>query len=167
MRWTGAYYTWTNKTIWSRIDRALINIYWYEGFDFTQNHYLTNGLLYYSPMMLHFSSIAKPRSRFQFCEMWTKHPDFNRVVDLVLSPVSSEPLNQLRTAQAHLRSLLSKLNKNHFADLRAQQEKAKKELTNIQIQLQVTPGDGSLIQTEKGLKCKCNDILASSLALVQ
>jgi len=145
MRWTGAYYTWTNKTIWSRIDRALINIYWYEGFDFTQNHYLTNGLLYYSPMMLHFSSIAKPRSRFQFCEMWTKHPDFNRVVDSVLSPVSSEPQNQLRTAQAHLRSLLSKFNRDHFADLRSPQEKARKELTNIQIQIQVTPGDGSLI----------------------
>jgi len=29
MRWRGAYYTWTNKTIWSRIDRSLINIYWY------------------------------------------------------------------------------------------------------------------------------------------
>ena len=25
--WTGAYYSWTNKTIWSRIDRVLINIH--------------------------------------------------------------------------------------------------------------------------------------------
>jgi len=59
------------------------------------------------------------------------------------------------------------LNKDHFADSRVQQEKARKELTNIQIQLQVTPGDDSLIKTEKGLRCKYNDILASSLALVQ
>ena len=72
--------------------------------------------------------------------MWCKHHEFKRAVDSVLSPVSSEPQNQLRTAQAHLRSLLSNLNKDHFADLRAQQEKARKELNNNQIQLQVTQG---------------------------
>ncbi|KAJ8420573.1 hypothetical protein Cgig2_025920 [Carnegiea gigantea] len=39
MRWNGAYFSWTNKTIWSRIDRALINLHWYETFDFTQNYF--------------------------------------------------------------------------------------------------------------------------------
>lgn len=34
MRWNGACYSWTNKIIWSRIDRALNNIHWYEVFDF-------------------------------------------------------------------------------------------------------------------------------------
>jgi len=37
MRRNGAYNLWTNKTVWSRIERALINIHWYEVFDFTQN----------------------------------------------------------------------------------------------------------------------------------
>ena len=103
MRWSGTYYTWTDKIIWSRIDRALINIYWYDAFDFTQNHYLANGLSNHSLMMLYLPLIAKPRSRFQFCEMWTKHRDFNRVVDSVLSPVSIEPLNQLKNHSGTLK----------------------------------------------------------------
>ncbi|KAJ8423240.1 LOW QUALITY PROTEIN: hypothetical protein Cgig2_030093 [Carnegiea gigantea] len=40
MRWTGSYYSWTNKTIWSSIDRVIINSPWYRCFDFTQNHIL-------------------------------------------------------------------------------------------------------------------------------
>jgi len=39
MRWNGPYYSWTNKTVWCRIDRILINIHWYEIFDFTQSIY--------------------------------------------------------------------------------------------------------------------------------
>jgi len=49
MRWNGAYYSWTNKTVLRRIDRAFINIHWCEIFDFTQNQYLANGL---SPMLI-------------------------------------------------------------------------------------------------------------------
>ncbi|KAJ8420807.1 hypothetical protein Cgig2_019766 [Carnegiea gigantea] len=52
MRWNGAYFSWTNKTTWSRIDRALINLHWYETFDFTQNQYLTNGLSVHTPMLI-------------------------------------------------------------------------------------------------------------------
>jgi len=37
MRWHGPYYSWTNKTVWSRIYRTLINIKWYEAFDLTHN----------------------------------------------------------------------------------------------------------------------------------
>ncbi|KAJ8424553.1 hypothetical protein Cgig2_013817 [Carnegiea gigantea] len=32
----GPYFTWTNKTTWSRIDRVFINTLWYSLFDFSQ-----------------------------------------------------------------------------------------------------------------------------------
>ncbi|KAJ8442966.1 LOW QUALITY PROTEIN: hypothetical protein Cgig2_019539 [Carnegiea gigantea] len=35
MPYSGANYTWSNKTVWSRIDRALINGYWHDPFDYT------------------------------------------------------------------------------------------------------------------------------------
>ncbi|KAJ8436136.1 hypothetical protein Cgig2_033631 [Carnegiea gigantea] len=150
MRWNGPYYTWTNKTIWSRIDRALINIYWYEVFDFTQNHYLANESSDHTPMLIKFPLT-----------------DFNKTVDSVVSPLSNSPLNQLRVVMEKLRSRLSKLNRDKYADLRAQLKKAREELTNIQMQLQVSPGDTPLIQAEKDLNYKYSDILSSSLALMQ
>ena len=76
MRWNGPYYTWTNKSIWSRIDRAIVNIHWYEVFDYTHNQYLANGLSDHSPMFIHFPSSPKPKRTFLFCEMWCKHPNF-------------------------------------------------------------------------------------------
>ncbi|KAJ8425647.1 hypothetical protein Cgig2_023401 [Carnegiea gigantea] len=167
MRWSGAYYSWTNKTIWSRIDRALINIHWYEVFDFRQNQYLTNGLSDHSPMLVQFPTSAKQRSRFQFCEMWCKHQDFAKIVTSVVSPISSSPLRQLRSVMANLRSQLSKLNRDNFANLRAQNEKARVDLINLQMKLQNSPGDTTLIQAEKDLKSRYTDILSSCLALMQ
>ncbi|KAJ8420695.1 hypothetical protein Cgig2_021609 [Carnegiea gigantea] len=96
MRWNRAYYSWTNKTIWSRIDRALINIHW-----------------------------------LQFCEMWRRNQDFNKIIDSVVSPLSNSPPRQLSLVMAKLRSQLSKLNRDKFADLRAHEEREKKDLTNI------------------------------------
>ena len=33
IRRKGPYYTWTNKTIWTRIDRVFVNTYWYNIFN--------------------------------------------------------------------------------------------------------------------------------------
>ncbi|KAJ8420079.1 hypothetical protein Cgig2_019935 [Carnegiea gigantea] len=53
----------------SRIDRALINIHWYEVFEFTQNHYLTNGLSDHTPMLIKFPphQSQKENSYFVTC----------------------------------------------------------------------------------------------------
>lgn len=39
MRSIGPYYSWTNKSVWSRIDRAITNVYWCGHFNFTQVRY--------------------------------------------------------------------------------------------------------------------------------
>ena len=44
MKWIGAYYSWTNKRFWSRIDRVFTNVLWYETMDYTQTDYLPSSL---------------------------------------------------------------------------------------------------------------------------
>ena len=34
-QYEGAFFSWTNKTVWSKIDRAFHNDLWYEAFSFT------------------------------------------------------------------------------------------------------------------------------------
>jgi len=56
---SGPYYSWTNKSIWSRIDRVFINNYWLNHFDFTHIKYLANGLSDHTTLLVHFPSSQK------------------------------------------------------------------------------------------------------------
>ncbi|KAJ8437171.1 hypothetical protein Cgig2_010932 [Carnegiea gigantea] len=76
----GAFFTWTNKTIWSRIDRALHNELWYEGFAYTHVHCMTQGLSNHTPVTMNFPHFPRPRNTFQFCDMWTKDKGFKDMV---------------------------------------------------------------------------------------
>ena len=42
---SGAFFTWTNKTLWSKIDRVFINSSWHEEFDYTLAKFLPLGCL--------------------------------------------------------------------------------------------------------------------------
>ena len=70
----GAFFTWTSRTIWSRIDRALHNSLWFDTFDFTHVVYQAQGLSDHSPISLDLPTCPKPRRSFQFCDMWVKDP---------------------------------------------------------------------------------------------
>ncbi|KAJ8440952.1 hypothetical protein Cgig2_020494 [Carnegiea gigantea] len=87
---TGVFFTWTNKTIWSRIDMAFYNDFWHDSFDFTHVHYLTQGPSDHSPIALSFPSCPKPKSSFQFCDMWAKDETFEAII-----------LNSMQHQQSH------------------------------------------------------------------
>ena len=64
LSYIGAFFTWTNKTIWSRIDRALHNTLWYDTFDYTHVFYQPQGLSDYSPISLDFPTCPRPTKIF-------------------------------------------------------------------------------------------------------
>jgi len=78
--YVGAYYTWTNKIVWSRIDRALHNGLWYDMFDFTHVVYQANGLADHTPIVLAFPACPRPKKTFIFCDMWTKDARFKEII---------------------------------------------------------------------------------------
>jgi len=52
MRSVGPYHSWTNSTVSSRIDRALIIGSWHGTFDFSQDTYMSHGLSDHTPILL-------------------------------------------------------------------------------------------------------------------
>ncbi|KAJ8427302.1 hypothetical protein Cgig2_002214 [Carnegiea gigantea] len=104
---------------------------------------MANGLSDHTPMMVYFPTTTKTKNRFQFCEMWCKHHDFNRIVESVvdssLPPVTNEALRHLRTKGSDQHSNANPSNS----------------------------GDSSLFQAESYIRSKYNDILTSSMALMQ
>ena len=81
----GAYYTWNNKHIWSRIDRAFHNSLWYAQHDFTHVQYISQGLSDHCPILISFPQCPKPKYSFLFCDMWAKDKEFKGIVRLCLS----------------------------------------------------------------------------------
>ncbi|KAJ8425717.1 hypothetical protein Cgig2_015865 [Carnegiea gigantea] len=81
-----SYFSWTNKTIRSRIDGAFINGYWYETFDYTHTPNITQM----------FAVTTKPKISFQYYEMWSKHKDFWSIINTVTAnyavPISLQTL---------------------------------------------------------------------------
>lgn len=56
----GPYYTWTNKTVWSRIDRFVTNPLWHITHDYTEVSYKANSLSDHNPIVINFRTPPKP-----------------------------------------------------------------------------------------------------------
>ncbi|KAJ8439614.1 hypothetical protein Cgig2_020990 [Carnegiea gigantea] len=172
---TGAFFTWANKTIWSRIDRAFYNDFWHDSFDFTHVRYLADrafyndfwhdsfdfthvrylarGLFDHSPIALSFPSCPKPKSSFQLCDVWAKDESFKTIILSSMQQQQSHTcLGALKALLCKMRHPLKQLNRSRFADIYTQQAKAREELTIIQAQLHQDPANGDRIQKE--IKCK-------------
>ena len=113
MRSTGTYYSWTNKTIWSKIDTVLHNNYWHNTFDFTQASYMAHNLSDHTPICLQFPSTQKPKSSFG------KQPDFKSIVLSALPRVNRPyTIGHMGSFLTKLRPLLSQLHRSQFKDIR-------------------------------------------------
>ncbi|KAJ8424186.1 hypothetical protein Cgig2_033664 [Carnegiea gigantea] len=101
-------------------------------------------------MLIRYSNSPKPKVKFQFCDMWCKHENFFNIIDKTYS----DSANFLTISQSlkflnHLRPLLRQLSRDHFTDLRTQQENARRELNNVQLALQHDQSNHTVLQKEK------------------
>ena len=167
MRSTSAYYTWTNKTIWTRIDRAFHNCYWYSNFNYTHVRYMASSLSDHSPILISFPTTHKPKSRFQFCDIWSKHPEFHSIIQQAIPPIHGPASKQLELFLSNMRLRLTQLNKNSYADLHEQKAKAKNTLEAIQQQMIEDRGNFILQQQEKEARSHYINILSSVMDLLR
>jgi len=45
------------------------NLFWHGTMDYTQIHYLSNGLSDHNPLLIKFPTSPRPKASFQFCHM--------------------------------------------------------------------------------------------------
>ena len=146
----GAFYTWNNKHIWSKFDRALHNNLWYAQLDFTHVHFISQGLSDHSPIHVSFPKCLKPKYSFQFCDMWAKDKDFKGLVRSSMSqPQKGSDQGHLQQVLKRLVYPLKQLSRSKYADIYEQQQKARDQLMQIQQLLQTDPSNMSLLLQEK------------------
>ena len=85
MKFSGRFYTWTNKQtgsdrILSKIDRALGNNMWDDTFPNAQTIFLPEGQFDHSPTLVQFYKTPTGVKPFKFCNYWSHKQDFLVVV---------------------------------------------------------------------------------------
>ena len=167
LRSIGPYFTWTNRTIWIRIDRALVNTLWYDQCAFSQVVYMANSSSDHTALIIDTPSYPKPPSTFQFYDMWTRDSNF---LPLVASQFNTSPQqgasHALKRFLGKTRKVLKQLHGSHFADLKAQQSIARAELEQAQVQLQNDPMNTQLIQKEKAQRDHYIKLLTSVIDII-
>ncbi|KAJ8421597.1 hypothetical protein Cgig2_020786 [Carnegiea gigantea] len=122
MQSKGPHFSWTNKTIWTRIDRVFVNVYWYELFGFSQVIYMANSLSDHAAMIIDTPGCSKPRSTFQFCDIWPRASCFFPLITARLQGISHlGPYRKLEKFLRQIQVALQQLSRSQFADLKQQQ----------------------------------------------
>ncbi|GFS42194.1 hypothetical protein Acr_00g0078440 [Actinidia rufa] len=82
LRSTGMYYTWSNNTVWSKLDRVMVNSKWLqEGIPALARFGLPGKYSDHSPCIVSlFDNIEHGIRPFKFFNMWTQHSDFFEAV---------------------------------------------------------------------------------------
>ncbi|KAJ8434654.1 hypothetical protein Cgig2_034088 [Carnegiea gigantea] len=80
LRFLGPYFTWSNKTIWSKIDRVFTNALWYGLFGVSQTRYLPNSRLDHTTMVIESPGCPTPSRLFHFYDMWTRDAGFIPII---------------------------------------------------------------------------------------
>ncbi|KAJ8426356.1 LOW QUALITY PROTEIN: hypothetical protein Cgig2_021476 [Carnegiea gigantea] len=142
LRNNGPYYTWTNKTIWTRIDRGFVNTYWYNAFDICQLNYMAYSLSDHIAMVLNFPWCPKPKPSFQFCNMWIRDPNFLPLMSSLTAQLAShDPNTKLKRLIQTTKTALQKLNNDKYTDLKTQLSRARADLEKVQLMLTYNLGD--------------------------
>ncbi|KAG8375194.1 hypothetical protein BUALT_Bualt10G0075000 [Buddleja alternifolia] len=115
----GEPFTWTNRRLWQRLDRALILIDWADCFSSTRVIHHPRGISDHSP----FEVIADSSPRgtptcFRFQNMWIKHHDFYQSSKENWSqPIEAFSMLKFHLKLVRLKTFLKSRNKSIFGNI--------------------------------------------------
>ena len=146
---TGGKYTWTNGSVWSKLDRVMINDGWIQAGHFSHTVFCPIGILsdHAASITSLFEARSQHRRMFQFFNMWTAHPDF---LDTVRQAWSQEVSGTAQFTFCRrlklLKGPLKTLNQEHFSHIQTRAETARQHVEALQDLLMDRPHDITLQQ---------------------
>ncbi|KZV43351.1 hypothetical protein F511_27254 [Dorcoceras hygrometricum] len=81
--YVGSKFTWTNGTVWQRLDRILVSNNWGSFFNCLKVEHLNRFGSDHSPLLFNGYFLPKPKSSFRFQNMWVLHNEFLQIVRLI------------------------------------------------------------------------------------
>ncbi|XP_075489728.1 uncharacterized protein LOC142528576 [Primulina tabacum] len=114
----GSSFTWTNKTIWKRLDRVFVSVDWGDHFHSIRVEHLIRTVSDHCPLFVSVPVFASGPSSFRFQSMWLRHHGFLQTVRLNWNlPCHLNGMHRLFVKLKRLKSHLKWWNKSVFGDL--------------------------------------------------
>jgi hypothetical protein len=119
VNFTGCHFSWTNGSVWSKLDRVLINPSWSSLQRLTHVRFGFPGAFTdHSPAAVHLDPYVQGRRNFKFFNMWATHNQFLEVVSSHWSsPVYGTPMYVLCRGLKLLKGHFKELNRLHFSHI--------------------------------------------------
>jgi hypothetical protein len=158
--YTGCQYSWTNGTVWSKLDRVLINPLWSSLHRQTHVHFDTPwAFTDHSPAKVCLSQHVQGRRNFKFFNMWASHDNFLDVVSTNWhSAIYGTPMFVLCRRLKLLKRHLKELNFLSYSHISKRVSRLETELANHQLDLQHDMDNQSLLEQEMILCSKLSSL---------
>nr|TKR85206.1 hypothetical protein D5086_0000250120 [Populus alba] len=155
LNYSGSHFTWSNGSVWSKLDRVLANSLWSLSFTSVQVHFDNPGAFSdHSPATISFHP-HQPMGKkcFKFFNMWSNHPSFLELVaEAWQLDTHGSPMFTLCKRLKHLKRPLRDLNKFHFSHISERVARAEAALDDHQSLLSSDMHNSNLQAIDKQLR---------------
>ena len=160
VNYTGCHYSWTNGTVWRKLDRVMTNPYWSSLQRLTHFHFdPPEAFTDHSPAKVSLDHPVQGRRNFKFFNMWASHDQF---LDVVSTHWSSDlygtPMYLLCHRLKILKRPLKELNRLHFSHISERVSRLETELADHQLSLHHDRDNHRLLDQEKLLRSKLSQL---------
>jgi len=155
LNYTGCHYTWSNGTVWTKIDRVLANPSW-NNIQLTSHVHVhpAGAFSDHSGAHVRIGGSSPPgRRSFKFFNMWIEHSEYAGLIsDGWQIPVEGSPMFILCRKLKSLKQPLKSLNKLHFSHILERVTRMEADLEHHQHLLHDSRDDISLLNRVNALK---------------
>ncbi|XP_062116352.1 uncharacterized protein LOC133830395 [Humulus lupulus] len=155
LKFSGCFYTWTNKQrpedrVYSKIDRAMVNIKWTEQYTNSEAVFLPEGIFDHSPILISFYlDVAIGKQPFRYFRMWKEAPSYaTKLCTLWKQPVSGTEMYKVVLKLKRLKQIFRDINREGYHDIHKAEVHAKLHMLDIQQSFHQDPLNESLIHQE-------------------
>nr|TKS10936.1 hypothetical protein D5086_0000078410 [Populus alba] len=156
VNYIGCHYSWTNGSVWSKLDRVLVNPSWPSLQRLTHVHFGNPGAFTdHSPVEVRLDLSVQGRQNFKFLNMWASHDRFSEVVSSHwFSLVYGTPMFILCRRLELLKGHLKELNRLHYSHISKRVLRLESELEHHQSVLQQDMDNQTLLAQDRTLRSK-------------
>lgn len=158
----GNFYTWTNGSVWTKLDRVLINSDWQSSSLCCTAEFLeSNSLSDHTPILVLFQPTVRAFNKpFKFLNMWVTHPKFSTVLrESWHIPVFGTKQYKLSRKLKRLKSPFRSLILQAFSHISERVSKAQDEFSVAHSALMRNPSSDELKLNVKLARSKANFLL--------
>lgn len=160
VNYSGCQFSWTNGTVWCKLDRVLVNPSWPSLQRLTRVHFGNPGAFTdHSAAEVYIDLAVQGRRNFKFLNMWASHASFSEVVSSHWSaPMHGTPMFILCRRLKLLKVHLKELNRLHYSHISERVMRLEAELDLHQSLLQQDMDNHSLLAHDMILRSKLSSI---------